>query len=173
MNAEGVPAPRHAVQRDTGLGFKLTSVARHSLPTLVFVACIFLWWAAGAIFGAPPYVIAFLRTGNPVFPFLNTRFPSPLLERGIEFRNNQFTQPLEWRTPFELTFHTSKYIEGLDGALGFQYLLLIPLAVIALFAVRSYGARIASAIGLIAGAAVRTERLNRMSLSPPLGLGYR
>ncbi len=110
------------------------------------------------LFALPPYAIAYAKTGNPVFPFLNLRFPSPLLEHGIEFRNNAYTQPLTWNTPFDLTFHTSRYLEGLNGAIGFQYLLLIPLAAIALFAARGYGARLAAAIALIAGGAVMASQ---------------
>ncbi len=106
------------------------------------------------LFAAPPYAIAYAMTHNPVFPFLNAKFPSPLLENGIEFRNNVYTQPLTWRIPFDLTFHTHRYIEGLDGAIGFAWLLLIPLAVAALFAARNYGARIAAVIGLGAGLVV-------------------
>ncbi|MGA7236805.1 MAG: hypothetical protein WBY44_14050 [Bryobacteraceae bacterium] len=116
--------------------------------------------AAGLLlaFAAPPYLIAYAKTGNPVFPFLNSRFPSWLLEHGAEFKNNQFTQPVSWKTPFDLTFHTGRYLESLNGAIGFQYLLLIPLAAIALFAARNYGARIAAAIALAGGAMVMASQ---------------
>ncbi len=116
--------------------------------------------AAGLLlaFAAPPYLIAYAKTGNPVFPFLNSRFPSWLLEHGAEFKNNQFKQPLSWNVPFDLTFHTGLYIEGLKGAFGFQYLLLIPLAAIAFFAARNYGARIAAAIALAGGAMVMASQ---------------
>ena len=122
------------------------------------------------LFAAPAYVIAYALTGNPVFPFINTKYPSPLLEHGIEFRNNQFTQPLTWHTPFDLTFHTHQYIEGLDGAIGFAYLLLIPLALIALFAARSYGARLAAAIALVAGAMVMSSQPYARYIYPAMAL---
>ncbi len=116
--------------------------------------------AAGLLlaFAAPPYLIAFARTGNPVFPFLNGKFPSPLLQHGVEFRNNAFTQALSWNTPFDLAFHTDRYLEGLKGAFGFQYLFLIPLAAVALFAARSYAARLAGAVALVAGAIVMSSQ---------------
>jgi NitT/TauT family transport system permease protein len=41
----------------TGLGARLISILQHSLPALVFVALIAIWWAAGAIFGAPAYLL--------------------------------------------------------------------------------------------------------------------
>ncbi|HEX3879428.1 MAG TPA: hypothetical protein VHW24_20740, partial [Bryobacteraceae bacterium] len=122
------------------------------------------------VFGAPAYIIAYAKTGNPVFPFLNHRFPSPLLDRAVEFVNNQFTQPLNWKTLFDFTFHTSRYLEGLDGAGGFQYLLLVPFAAIALFASRSYAARVAAAIGLIAGAIVMSSQPYARYVYPSMAL---
>jgi hypothetical protein len=109
-------------------------------------------------FAAPPYLIAWAMAGNPFFPFLNRRFPSWLLEHGIEFRNNAFTQPLTWNAPFDLTFHTDRYLEGLKGAFGFQYLFLIPLGALALAAARSYAARVTAAVALGAGALVMASQ---------------
>jgi NitT/TauT family transport system permease protein len=40
-----------------GLGNRLISILQHSLPALVFVTLIAIWWAAGAIFGAPAYLL--------------------------------------------------------------------------------------------------------------------
>ncbi len=121
-------------------------------------------------FAAPPYLIAYVRTGNPVFPFLNNTFPSRLLEHGVEFRNNAFTQPISWNTLFDLTFHTDRYIEGLKGAFGFQYLFLIPLAAVALFAARSYAARLAAAVALAAGAIVMSSQPYARYIYPALPL---
>ncbi len=109
---------------------------------------------------APPYVVAYRETGNPVFPFLNDRFHSPLLERGVDFRDSRFHKPLAWTTPFDLTFHTGEYFEGQNGALGFQYLLLFPLAFIALLAVRSFAARTAAIVALAASAAILATQPN-------------
>src|SRR6185437_7157161 len=52
----------------------------------------------------PTYTIAWIKTGNPVFPFLNTRFPSPLLDHAAEIRDYRYREPLTWHTPFDLTF---------------------------------------------------------------------
>ena len=41
----------------TGLGARLIWILQRSLPALVFVALIAIWWAAGAIFGAPAYLL--------------------------------------------------------------------------------------------------------------------
>jgi hypothetical protein len=84
----------------------------------------------------PTYAIAYGKTGNPVFPFMNQKFPSPLLDRAADLSFDEFRKPLSWRLPFDLTFHTNQTYEGQDGSFGFQYLLLAPLAVVALVVVR-------------------------------------
>ncbi len=84
----------------------------------------------------PTYAIAWRKTGNPVFPFMNQKFPSPLLDRAADLSFDQNRKPLSWRLPFDLTFHTSQTYEGQDGSFGFQYLLLAPLAVVALVVAR-------------------------------------
>ena len=84
----------------------------------------------------PTYAIAYAKTGNPVFPFMNQKFPSPLLDRAADISFDQYRRPLSWRVPFDLTFHTNQSYEGQDGSFGFQYLLLAPLAVVALVVAR-------------------------------------
>jgi NitT/TauT family transport system permease protein len=58
MNADdiqaGVPL---AARKVPDFGQMLVSILRHSLPALVFVALIAAWWAAGAPFGAPAYLL--------------------------------------------------------------------------------------------------------------------
>jgi hypothetical protein len=81
------------------------------------------------IFAAPPYLTAFAKTGNPVYPFLSSTGP------GSDAR---FQTPLTFHTPYDLTFHTSRFLEGQDGAAGFQYFLLLPAAVLLLGRKRSY-----------------------------------
>ena len=86
---------------------------------------------------APTYAIAWSKTGNPVFPFLNQQFASPLLPKSIDIRDFRFRQPLTWHTPYDLVFGTAKYYEGQNGSFGFQYLLMAPLAVLALLVSRA------------------------------------
>jgi hypothetical protein len=109
---------------------------------------------------APPYLVAYAETGNPVFPFLNTRIHSPLLAYGFDFRDNRFNKPLGWGTPFNLTFHSGDYFEAQNGGFGFQYLLLIPLAFVALLTVRHYAAKTAAAVALAAGAVIMATQPN-------------
>src|ERR1035437_6629920 len=81
---------------------------------------------------APPYGIAWLKTGNPLFPFRNDKFHSRQLDPKAEFRDLRFRDPLTWSTPYDLTFRTTRYYEGQHGSFGFQYLVLAPLALLAL-----------------------------------------
>ncbi len=98
----------------------------------------------------PTYAIAWLKTGNPVFPFLNSTFPSPLLDHAAEIRDYRFREPLTWHTPFDLTFHTSRFYESQNGSLGFQYLLLAPFALVAIGALRRRPAVCAAIVALAA-----------------------
>lgn len=78
-----------------------------------------------AVIGATPYVNAWLRTGNPVFPFLNGVFRSPYYE-AANFRDTRFETPLSARTFYDLVFDSSRFIEGFDGAGGFLVFALLP-----------------------------------------------
>ena len=78
--------------------------------------------------GCSPYLRAWLRTGNPLFPFLNDIFRSPFFETAA-LTDDRFTSPVRWTTLYDLVFKTSHFLEGQDGAFGFHYLLLLPLAV--------------------------------------------
>ena len=98
----------------------------------------------------PTYVLAWVRTGNPVYPFLNPTIHSPLLNPAVEIRDYRFRQPLSRHTPFDLTFRTHLYYEGQNGSLGFQYLLLAPAALIALAVARRREAAGAAIIGVTA-----------------------
>ena len=118
----------------------------------------------------PTYMIAWQMTGDPVFPFLNRKFPSPLVDHAATFVDYRFNQPIEFRTPYDLTFHSNRYSEGRPGYLGFHYLLLVPLGLIALPAVRRRPALGAAAIS-IAGALIVLKLLpNARYLYPSLPL---
>lgn len=86
-----------------------------------------------AALAAPPYLYAWARSGNPVYPFLNAFFRSPHYDASQNFRDTRYDGlHLSWTTPYELTFRSEKYIEGQRGAAGFQYwVLLLPAAVLA------------------------------------------
>lgn len=118
----------------------------------------------------PTYVISWRLTGDPVYPFLNQKFPSPLVDHKITFVDTHFTQPLAFRTPYDLTFHSGRYCEGRPGYLGFHCLLLVPLGLVALLAVRRRPA-LSAAVLSIGGALIILKFLpNARYLYPSLPL---
>jgi len=84
-----------------------------------------LCFLAFFIFAAPPYLSAYAKTGNPVFPFLSRIFPSPAASLF-----GSWVAPPPQVTPrvfYDLTFSTTRFRDVQNGALGFQYFLLLPL----------------------------------------------
>ena len=116
--------------------------------------------------GFTPYAKAWVLSGNPLFPFSNRLFFSPIV--GNDIMDERFTQKPDWRTPINMTFRTSRYFEGQNGSLGFQYFLLWPLTIGALFALRRAGKRSpeqflvlnAVAVGSISGLLVALAQPN-------------
>lgn len=94
------------------------------LRLLIPIAAVF------AVFAAPPYMTAWIKTGNPVFPFFNTFFRSPYFDATLPMVDMRFHDGLHLDTLWQITFRTSKFLESHDGAFGFQYFLLVPLAII-------------------------------------------
>jgi Dolichyl-phosphate-mannose-protein mannosyltransferase len=116
-----------AVFLAVGAPFILWEIVRRKALKPAFLALLL----ALAI-GLPPYAIAAWKTGNPIYPFKNEKLHSPLLDPAVIFQDNEFRQPLTWRAPLDLAFHTHLYYEGQNGTLGFQYLLFLPLGLLAL-----------------------------------------
>jgi hypothetical protein len=79
-----------------------------------------------------PYANAWLRTGNPIFPFMNAWFRSPLADTTTSFINPMYVTPLRPWSIYEVLTESHRFIEGADGAAGFHWLLLLPLIVVAL-----------------------------------------
>jgi hypothetical protein len=100
-----------------------TLIAKNGFPHVIRAAACFL--AVGAI----PYWVAYLISGNPVFPFFNAVFKSPLFP-SVNFDNPLFKAGVTWDLPFRMVFSSDKYLEATMGAPGFQWLLLLPLIVV-------------------------------------------
>ncbi|MDX2150137.1 MAG: hypothetical protein SFV54_05345 [Bryobacteraceae bacterium] len=89
--------------------------------------------ASLAIFAALasiPYATAWIVTGNPVFPFLNTTFKSPLYDTTTVFQDNRYKAPLSLSLFYDTVFHTRRYLESFNGGFAFHWLALVvvPLA---------------------------------------------
>ncbi|MGA2261702.1 MAG: hypothetical protein ABSH28_09725 [Acidobacteriota bacterium] len=105
---------------------------------------------------SPWLVHSYQQSGNPVFPFLIKIFPSPLWPRGALFGNlDNFRLPpglrgwLLW--PLDLTYHTSRFVEGYDGRLGITLLVLLILSIPVLWKGNAI-ARSLTIIGIISAA---------------------
>jgi hypothetical protein len=109
---------------------------RRTLPRCALVAgsalCLLV------LFGAPPYLFAWVRSGNPVFPFMNNVFKSPAFASAAPFVDLRWQMPLNAHMPYDTFFHSHWFLESHDGVMGFQNLLLVPLGLLALRRRQSY-----------------------------------
>jgi len=131
------------------------------------------WVIALALLGAtaaPPYAIAWKETGNPVFPFLNAKYRSPLLDPKADIQDKRFRKPLTWDMPYGLTFRSNSYYEGQDGSIGFQYVVLAPLALLVLLAGMRRRAVAAAFVALSATLVILSSEPNARYLYPALPL---
>ncbi len=96
----------------------------------------------------PTYAIAYGKTGNPVYPFENRKWHSPLLDPAVDFNDIRYRIPLDWGTLYHLTFRTSDAYEGQNGSFGFQYLVVLPLALAGLLVVARRPTLMAAVVGL-------------------------
>jgi hypothetical protein len=122
---------------------KVTSVIW--LAPLLLYACYLAWRArrasplnratwlvviVAAIVAAWPYANAWVRTENPVFPFMNALFHSRFFGDSTSFNNPLYDMPLHpWRV-YDMLVASGRYIEGTNGAAGWQWLLLIPVVLL-------------------------------------------
>jgi len=93
--------------------------SRDLLQVTGFALLVFL------VIGLIPYVTAYVLTGNPVFPFFNAYFKSPLYPMENFQPPAIFGRGVSWDTLFQMTFNSGKYREATVGAAGFQWLLLV------------------------------------------------
>ena len=132
--------------------------------TLMLASALFLCAAL------PTYTIAWRMTRNPLYPFLNQKFPSPVLAHDADMNDPRFTTPVTWNTPFDLTFRTHLYYEAQDGSLGFQYLLFVPFGLLAAVVVKRRAAAIAVVAALGGLFVVLIELPNARYMYPALTL---
>src|ERR1035441_2691364 len=117
-----------------------------------------------------PYGIAWLKTGNPIFPFRNDTFHSRQLDPNADIRDERFHRPLAWSTPYNLTFRSNRYYEGQDGSFGFQYLVLAPLGLLALLVAPRRQAVGAAVVSITAILLFLTTEPNARYLYPAMPL---
>lgn len=93
---------------------------------------------AFAIAGAVPYARALLVTGNPVFPFFNAVFRSKLYPAENFQPPAIFGRGMDWDVLYDITFDSGRFLEAWPGAGGFQWLLLVLPAALALPLLRQW-----------------------------------
>ncbi len=81
---------------------------------------------------------SYRQCGNPVFPLFLNLFPSRLWPHGVGFSNlDSFRLPPGPRGWFlwviDLTYNTSRFVEGYDGKLGLTLLVFFLMAILALW----------------------------------------
>ncbi len=143
------------------LPFAFAEARRHwkSMGARPLAACL-LGVALLLAIAAPPYAISYAKTRNPLFPFLNEKFHSPLIANGVSIRDVRFRQPLSLRTPYAITFHTDTFYEGQRGSVGFHWLVFVPLGLLGFAVTRRRVAVCAAAVALGAGAIVLSAEPN-------------
>ncbi len=133
---------------------RLLRMHRYSaIGTRVKIICLL-----ASTIAAWPYANAWMRTGNPVFPFMNALFRSPLFDSTTSFNNILYNAPWQVRTPYDLVLSSGRYIEGVDGAMGTQWLLLLPVVVVGLLTHRARMRFAMLALMLGFGAAVYAQQ---------------
>ena len=80
-----------------------------------------------AIIASPPYLTAWVKTGNPVFPYYNDVFRSPHYDTTPNWTDGRWKTPFSWHAPFDVTFRSSRFLESQNGAVGLSWIFLIPL----------------------------------------------
>ncbi|HDS1656078.1 TPA: hypothetical protein QEL76_004060 [Stenotrophomonas maltophilia] len=109
---------------------------RHPWPSLPRIGQVLL---VGLLIGGSSYVFAAWIAGNPVLPLFNSVFHSPYF--GPEdFVDLRYKTGFDFSLPWSLTFYSSRYHEGYDGAAGGILIGLVGLWLLALLRPRTRAA---------------------------------
>lgn len=104
---------------------RLRRDGRHAAQGFVVVM------ATTVIVGGWPYAVAWWETGNPMFPFMNSVFRSPLYATNASFDNPTFKHALDVGSLYDATFATDRYLEAAPGGFGLLWLALLPAGLVA------------------------------------------
>jgi hypothetical protein len=114
-----VVAATGSAWRDRGHRRGLGSV-RSPLPGLLWLLPVLAFTALQS------YLVAWRLTGNPVFPFYNAFFKSPLFPQ-TNLADLRYATGFTFSSVWDTFFRTSAHAEAADFTAGFQYLLVLPL----------------------------------------------
>jgi hypothetical protein len=85
-----------------------------------------------AFVAAHSYGLAWEKTGNPFFPLYNGIFKSPFFP-AHDFQDARWNHGFSFRSYIQAFFKTSDYLESRDYAAGWQYLILFPPSLLAVW----------------------------------------
>jgi hypothetical protein len=98
-------------------------ISKHLTSSIIVGLLVFI------VIGSIPYLTAWFIAGNPVHPFFNEIFKSSYYP-AINFDNTLFKSGVSWDLLYRVTFDSGRYAEASNGASGFQWLLLLPAALV-------------------------------------------
>jgi hypothetical protein len=120
------------------------------------------------VLGGKPYLDAWIRTGNPVFPFFNSVFQSPLFSTSIPNADPRYPAA-GWDFLWTAAFQSSQVMEGHGGSLGFHYLVLVPAAFV-LIGRTPWAARAALLAAIVGAAAILSQMAYLRYIVPAMAL---
>ncbi|UFS73439.1 methyltransferase domain-containing protein [Tardiphaga sp. 37S4] len=97
-----------------------------------------------------PYYYAWLKTGNPVFPFYNQIFKSPFFPP-VNFVDGRWIGKFSVTFLYDATFATGNFVEAYNGALGFTLFVFLAAGLVAALAGRNRTALFCGGLGLFFG----------------------
>ncbi|MEE1610172.1 hypothetical protein [Microvirga sp. CF3016] len=125
----GVMAKLHGVVAAGVIGLcMLICFARLPQTTRSWIQLFFLVLVTASI-ALFPYIYAWISTGNPVFPFFNGIFASPLWPPE-NFKDPRYVGRFGWRLLWDATFYSRSYLEAYEGALGLGVLVFLPVGIL-------------------------------------------
>ena len=110
-----------------------------------------------AIVGGSSYAHAWLVTGNPVLPLMNSWFRSPYFPLQ-DFGDARWHAGLDADVLWDISFDTEHYLESFDGGFGFVLIALLGVWLLALRDVRTRGLASVASVSLAAAAAAHAVR---------------
>lgn len=124
--------------------------------------------ATGAI-ALWPYYYAWLKTGNPVFPFYNQIFKSPFFSP-VNFVDGRWIGKFSVTFPYDATFATGNFVEAYNGALGFTLFVFLAAGLVAALFARNRIALFCGGLGLffVIAFAVQTQYVRYLLIFVPL-----
>ena len=103
--------------------------------------------ATALLAGGASYAYAWIVAGNPLLPLFNSHFGSPFYS-SADFHDPRWHAGFDLRLPWDMSFHTSRYLEAWDGGIGFALVALAGAWLVALALPRTRALAICGALAI-------------------------